>query len=385
MWYISFVTKQNKKIHRFGTKEYITRTMVIGIILGAIFLALTLGGAFLSAFLWRKKSSKRWVPVIASVVCLLLFALLPFSFHTVEPGEVAVVKHLGKATAIRSSGTYFDFWITDQYARYDAKVQNLEIDANTYSKDAQTMDISLTVQFAIKQEKAIEIANQYGQLETLGNKIESVAEATTKSTLSSYSAMEIIENRAQISVIVEDEVKKNIDETFFVNIEKVVLTNIDFSDAFEQTVEDKMIAEQEKLKAEYEKETALVKAQQELEVAKLQAQARIEEARGDAESRLLAAQAEADALKATSIEVARALGFNIIETPLYEIDENGNEILTGVEYHIDFEGKSPEEIALIADYMKYIAYLESWDGKLPEVFLTENGSNLILPVRDSQN
>lgn len=357
--------------------------MTIGIILGLVLLALTAAGIVLSALQWKKHHRIRWQFIAASGAAAVLFLLLPMSFHTVEPGEVAVVKHLGKATAVRTSGTYFDFWITDSYARYDSKVQNLDIDASTYSKDAQTMEIDMTVQYSIKPDKAIEIANQYGTLSALGNRIFSVAEATTKSTLSAYSAMEIIENRAKISVEVETEVKSVIDETFFVNIEKVVLTNIDFSSAFEQTVEDKMIAEQEKLKAEYEKETALVKAQQELEVAKLQAEAKIESARGDAESALLAARAEANAMKAKSIEVARALGFTITETPVKETDENGEEIVTEIEYNIDFTGKSQEEIALIAEYLKYLEYLSTWDGKLPEVLLTEGSGTVMIPIDQS--
>ncbi len=41
------------------------------------------------------------------------------------------------------------------------------------------------------------------------------------------------------------------------DIVAVVITNIDFSDAFEATVEDKMIAEQQQLKAEFEKKKRL--------------------------------------------------------------------------------------------------------------------------------
>ncbi len=356
--------------------------MVIGIILGVVFfLLLAAGVAFTVVSVKRHRPAHmKWIGVGVSIVSALLFLFIPFSLHTVDTGEVAVVKHLGRATAIRTPGTYFNFWMTDEYATYDAKVQNLEMDANTYSKDAQTMDIAMVVQFSIQQEKALNIAEQYGTLDALGNRIASVAEATTKSTLSKYSAMEIIEQRAQISVEVENEVKSVIDETFFVNIEKVVLTNIDFSDAFEQTVEDKMIAEQEKLKAEYEKETALVKAEQELEVAKLNAEARIASAEGDAQATLLIAQAEANALKLKSVEIARALGFSILEKDVFETDEEGNEVKAGVEYSIDFEGKSDAQIAMISDYLKYIAYLEAWDGKLPETFVGGEGASFILPL-----
>lgn len=356
--------------------------MLIGIILGIFFFLVAAGGVVFAVLAWKKGKRRyfKWIGLGTAGVAALLFLFLPFSIHTVDTGEVAVVKHLGRATDVRVPGTYFNFWMTDVYAVYDAKVQNLELDANTYSKDAQTMEIAMVVQYSIRQEQALNIAEQYGTLEALGNRITSIAEATTKSTLSKYSAMEIIEQRAQISVEVESEVKSAIDDTFFVNIEKVVLTNIDFSDAFEQTVEDKMIAEQEKLKAEYEKETALVKAEQELEVAKLQAEARIAEAQGDAEAKLLIAQAEADALKARSIEIARALGFTIIEKDVVEQDEEGNEVKTGVQYTIDFAGKTDEEIAMISEYLKYIAYLEAWDGKLPETFVSGDAGGVILPL-----
>lgn len=357
---------------------------MIGIVVGVLFFLLMAGGVALAAVMAKKRNrTMKYVGVGVGAAFALLFLLIPFSIHTVNPGEVAVVKHLGKAVEIRTPGTYFNFWMTDEYAMYDAKVQNLDMDANTYSKDAQTMDIEMTVQFAIKTEKALNIAERYGSLEALGNRITSVAEATTKSTLSAYSAMEIIENRAQISVEVEEAVKAVIDDTFFVNIEKVVLTNIDFSDAFEQTVEDKMIAEQEKLKAEYEKETAIIKAEQELEVAKLQAEARIAEAKGDAEARLVIAQAEANAIKAKSIEVARMLGFSIKETDIIETDEDGKEIKTGISYEIDFTDKTAEEIAVISDYLKYIEYLNAWDGKLPDVVVTGEGASVILPLPGS--
>ncbi|MDE7296725.1 MAG: hypothetical protein K2N84_05610 [Clostridia bacterium] len=345
--------------------------MMIGLIVGFVFLAIV-GGAITLAILSHKRRNRvyQWVGVGVSAAFAVLFLFIPFSFHTVNPGEIAVVKHLGKASAVRTSGTYFDFWITDQYDTYDAKVQNLAITANTYSKDAQTMDIAMTVQFQIKSDKGIEIAERYGDIAALTRRLESVAIEKTKATLSSYSAMEIIEKRSAISPQVETVIKDAVDESFYVTIEKVVLTNIDFSDAFEQTVEDKMIAEQEKLKAEYEKETAIIKAEQELEVAKKQAEARIEAARGDAEARLLVAQAEANAIQAKSIEIARALGFTITETKAED---------DSVTYKIDFTGKTAEEIKLISDYLKYVEYLQTWDGKLPNVVVNDGNATLLLP------
>ena len=236
------------------------------------------------------------------------------------------------------------------------------------------MDVLMTVQFQINPEKVIEVAQQYGSTNILTSRIQSVTTEKTKAVLSSYSAMQIIENRKDISPEVENAIKEAVDAEYCVNITTVVLTNIDFSDAFEKTVEDKMIAEQEKLKAEYEKETAIVNAEKELEVAKLAAEAKLEAAKADAQAQIEIAQAEAKAIQLKSVEVARSLGFTITEKTV--TDEEGN---SAIEYSIDFTGKSDEEIALITEYLKYMEYLAKWNGELPDV-VTDGSVNVVIPT-----
>ncbi len=360
--------------------------MGIAVFLGILFFLLAAGGIAVAILSFRPKKAGRNVAAGNKVrggvalgiggLFIVLFLTIPFSFHTVNAGEVAVVKHLGEARITRTAGTYFDFWLTEKYQKYDAKVQNLSIATTAYSKDAQTMDVNMTVQYQIDVTKAIEIANHYGNLSVLSNRIESVSIEKAKSVLSSYSAMTIIETRATVSPEVESVIKESVNENYYVNIVAVVLTNIDFTDAFEKTVEDKMIAEQEKLKAEYEKETAVINAQKELEVAKLQAEARIEMAKADAQAQVEVAKAEARAIQLKSIEVARALGFTITETPIE--DDDGN--VTDIEYTIEFDGKTADEIKLISDYLKYVEYLAKWNGELPDVVVTDGNAQIILPT-----
>ena len=351
--------------------------MSIGVIFSAVFvvvIALGVGLIALTAYKAGKLKINAFGVVIA-LLGLLGMVVVPSSFHTVEAGEIAVVKHLGEARDVRTAGTYFDFWITEKYEYYDAKVQNMSLTTQAYSKDAQTMSIAMNVQYKIDESKVIDIANHYGTIDMLASRIESIATEKTKATLSSYSAMNIIETRSTISPLVEQTIKDAVDEEYCVEIVAVVLTNIDFSEAFEKTVEDKMIAEQEKLKAEYEKATAIVNAEKELEVAKLEAQAKIEKAKADAEAQIEVARAEAESVKLKSIEVARALGFVINETKVKDADG----VVTAIEYEIDFNGKSAEEIKLITEYLKYIEYLAKWDGKLPTV-MSGDSASIMIPV-----
>ena len=346
---------------------------MISVLFAVLSLAIAaVGGYFL--YKNRKAKSKKTVGFVLIAVGLVALLLVPASIHTVQTGEIAVVKHLGEANKVRMPGTYFDFWITEKYDVYDSKVQNLELVTKSYSKDAQTMDVTMIVQYQIDQAKAIDIAKQYGSVSVIENRLASIAVEKTKSTLSSYSAMTIIETRSSVSPQVEEVIKNAVNDEYCVNIVAVVLTNIDFSDAFEQTVENKMIAEQEKLKAEYEKQTAIINAEKELEVAKLAAQAKIEQAKADAQSQIEIATAEAKSTKIKAIEVARALGFTINETVI--TDEDG---AVSIEYEIDFTGKSADEIKLITDYLQYIEYLAKWNGELPDVVAGDSAS-IIIPT-----
>lgn len=245
-------------------------------------------------------------PVVGGIAGLLAFALIiafivvPFSFHTVSSGEVAVVKHLGKIEDVKTAGTHYDFWATNKYVKYDTKVQDFEVFTAAYSSDAQPMEIAMTIQYQILSDKVIDIATQYGKLDILQNRIESVAIERVKSVLSSHKAMDIIAKRASISPAVEQAIKDTIGDEYYVNVTTVVLDNIDFSDAFELAVEDKMIAEQAKLKADYENQTKVAKAEADAEAKLKAAQAEIDIAKAEAEALMIAAQAEAEANKIVS-------------------------------------------------------------------------------------
>ncbi len=130
--------------------------------------------------------------------------------------------------------------------------------------------------------------------------------------------MDIIANRAAMSPLVEEAIKKAIDEKFYVDIQTVVMTNIDFSEAFENAVEEKMIAEQNQLKANYENETKIAKA------------------KAEAEAKIVAAEAEA----------------------------KSNDLLE----------KS------LTDKILRQMYIDKWDGKLPNTVAGDAGNSLMIPT-----
>ena len=359
--------------------------MVFGIIIGIILAIGAIASAIFSGYCFYDENKKLGIPMILlALACLIAFICVPFSFHTVDTGEIAVVKHLGTAKEVKTSGTYYDFWMTNSYVYYDSKVQNVDITTAAYSSDAQTMNLNMTLQYSIQSDHLMDIASQYGTLDVLQNRIQSIAIEKAKSVLSGYKAMEIIANRSQMSPAVETAIKDAIGDGYYVNVATVVLTNIDFSDAFELAVEEKMIAEQAKLKADYENETkvAQAKAEADAKVAAAEAEQAIKEAQKAAE--LKAAQADKQIIEAkkaaelaeamANSEIARIQTINVARTLGYIIvsDVDGRE-------SIDFEASRAVGLTeeKLYDYMKYVAYMDSWNGELPDTMLGDDVGVLI--------
>lgn len=278
----------------------------MGIFVGII-IALIAVGCIVGACTASENDS----PVVATIcgilaaICAIAFIIVPFSFHTVDTGEVAVVKTFGEAKEVKGPGLNYDFWMTNSYEYIDTKAQELSIETMAYSSDAQVMTIQMAVQYQALGDKAVDIVKEYGSLEALTSRITSIVTETPKSVVSTRTAMDIIANRGAITPEVEAAIIAAIGEDYYVAINKVTITNIDFSDTFEQAVEKKMVAEQEKLKADYENEKKLAKAE------------------ADAKAKLIAAEAEKQA----------------------------NELL---------------EKSLTPQILQEM-YLDKWDGKLPQV------------------
>ena len=361
----------------------------------------------------KATKKKNLVGGIISVAGLVLTILVPPSFHQVEAGQVAVVKSLGKVVGTRHPGTYFDFHLVNEYTYFDTTIQKLDVSTASYSSDAQTMEIQMTIQYKIDATKAENILTEYTNMTSLAQRIEKVADDNVKTVLSQYTAMKIIETRAKISPEVESVIKNEVDDKYYVTVTAVNLTDIQFTDEFEKSVENKVIAEQEK-------EAAITKAEQELEVAKLEAEAKIVAAQGDAESQKIIASASAEAMAIKIVELAKSIGFNVKESYIQKIetvitssidnslissstieeevttypnvgvkvtkDETNNTITTvtttleNTKYVIEYDAEHTEEdLKVVLEFVQYLEYLEKWDGKLPTVITGSEGVEIIIP------
>ena len=214
---------------------------------------------------------------------LVVFLLLAMSVRIVGAGEILLVKEWGRAVGVKGPGLNFVIPVINTTESYETRTRQINMTFQAYSLDAQTMDIEFAVQYAIDPTKVVQIATTYGTQHMLEIKIARIIEERAKVVFASRSAMRIIETREALSAQLLQAMMPLNDE-YFINISVAVASDISFSYAFETAVENKMLAEQAKLQAEYDKERAIIKAEEQLEVAKREAEAAIAKAGGDAEA-----------------------------------------------------------------------------------------------------
>ncbi len=250
------------------------------------------------------------VAVIAIVVLVLVNCV------TVIPeGFIGVKYNLGK---IRNSslqpGAHFSLPFIENIEKVDIREHVYETYQPAYTKDTQTVEsIYVKVNYVYSTGMIDSLIRTVGVGNVESTLIVPNLNSILKNTIGKYKAEELIQNRSIAQELVEDELRGAL-ELYGVYITAVNLADIDFEDSFEQTIRDKVAAEQEALRVR--NETA----------------AKEEEAK----QKVIAAQADADSKKLTAD--ADAYAISVIQAEL---------------------SKSPEYI----DLQK----IEKWNGVFPQV------------------
>lgn len=259
-----------------------------------------------------------FIPIVILIIVSLIAGI-----RIVDATEIGVVKTFGEISGTIDEGLHVVNPFTDKVTMYDLRVHVKEASFASYTKDAQPLTAAIEYQYELDPAYAMEIAQKYGSYEILETKLCNIVEERAKIVFARYSAMNLLENRSRLSAEVDTEVT-NVEEMFHVTFTSVIIRDIDFSDAFEASVEAKMEAEQNALKAEQEKKQAIIKAEEAREVAAIQAEAAVAKAQGEADSLMI----------------------------------------------------TKEALEKMPDTWIEQMYLEKWDGKLPQI-MTE-GSNLMI-------
>lgn len=186
-------------------------------------------------------------------------------FTTVDVGERVVVVGFGQIKETLGQGFH---WVNPFYNTHTFTIRNnkYETVANSATSDIQRADVAVTVNFNIEETKVQEIYQTYGN--DFMNKVfaQNVQEAV-KSAAAKFTASELVTKRDQFKATVKDNLSAKMPD--ILTITDVAITNVDFSESFDKSVEDKVKAEQEALTAKANLDTKRYEA----EAIKAQAEA----------------------------------------------------------------------------------------------------------------
>ncbi len=211
------------------------------------------------------------------------------SFTIVPAGYTGVVLTLGEVSATPlSEGFHLKAPFVQTVEKMSNKIQVFEAKATAVSRDLQTVNSDIVVNYRLISDKSPDMYKNVG-VEYSTILVSPVVQECMKSATAKYNAEQLITERESVST----EVKTALDEklnSYGIYIEKFNIVNFDFTEEFNNAIEAKQVAEQNLLKTKTEQEQAKV-------VAKTEAEKKVIAANAEAEAILAQAQAQADANK----------------------------------------------------------------------------------------
>jgi regulator of protease activity HflC (stomatin/prohibitin superfamily) len=179
---------------------------------------------------------------------------------------------------------------------------------NSYSYDQQPADLKISVTLRASPEKVADLYAKFGALQTAVNQVVSpVVNQQVKVVFGRYTAVKAIQERGQLNSAIKDAITSTLKDDPMIIIESVQLENIEFSQTYLHSIEQRMLAEVEVQKLQQNAEREKVQAQITVTQATAKANAVRAEAQANAEATRLNGEAKASNIKITGEAEAAAI------------------------------------------------------------------------------
>lgn len=240
--------------------------------------------------------------IIGSIVgffaLIVVLSVTLGSWYTIDEAERGIVFRNGAFVSLSEPGLKYKLPIVDEVVKISLREQTILYEkVPVYSRDQQTADLRISVQYSVPADQVLEVYQKYGTAENMAHQLINRAVSERAETIfGQFAAITAIQERGRLSTDVSGAIRSSIKGP--ITIHNVQVENIDFSDAYEAAIEDRMKAEVEVQKRRQELEQNKVAA----EIAVTQAQGRADsvlaEAEANAKAKILLGEAEATAINA---------------------------------------------------------------------------------------
>ena len=220
-----------------------------------------------------KNNLKKHMKIICIIIiAIFLLIILLNCFRAVPTGYVGIKTRFGKVSSdVIQEGLNTKVPFIEKIVLMDCRTQKAEISCNTASKDLQEISLNVAINYNVNKDTSYELYKQVGiNYESII--ISPALLESVKSITAQYTAEELITKRAEVSDKMHETLKAKIENRGF-SVVDFNITDLNFSEAYNQAIENKQVAEQQAKQAEYELEKA--KIENEKKIAEAEANAKV--------------------------------------------------------------------------------------------------------------
>ena len=216
-----------------------------------------------------------WIVPALTIVVALAF----FSVRIVPVGNLGVVKYWGKVNhnVVMSEGLHLITPVRTTVEYISVKLLKFNQQTSASSKDLQIVSTVVSIQFSLG-----EVSNLY---QKIGNErlvthilLKPAVEESVKAVTAQYTAEELIKKRPEVKIKIGETITAFLEKTLegkglnakSLSVANVAITEFDFSDEFNRSIEMKVRAEQQALQAKNEKIKKITDAEAIAEKIKLE-------------------------------------------------------------------------------------------------------------------
>ena len=235
------------------------------LIIFSIILSIILMTILSTETIYSKETSWNGRPLIEDIkfkfrprICFGLLPLLLIlfgCFAIVQTGEIGVKTRFGKIVGTTANEGIVFKLPYEKLQKVNIKVQKYENkeELSTSTKDMQIVEhIKVSVNYQINGDKAVDLYKRTVLEPTIQEKI--------KSVISQYTAAELVTKRSEVALDINETLNERLTNYGITSI-AVAINNFDFSQAYNQAIEKKAVAEQEAQTSKNQLEKAKIDAE----------------------------------------------------------------------------------------------------------------------------
>jgi regulator of protease activity HflC (stomatin/prohibitin superfamily) len=217
---------------------------------------------------------------------LALIILLFGSWYTVDQGERGVKLRYGKIVSVSEPGLGLKLPLMENIIKISVQNQSIQYRGlQAYSRDQQPAQLMVSVSYHVPASEVSQLYSAYGSIENMTDRLISRQVPTqVENTFGQYTAISAVQDRVRFVKDLTTAIKGALNGP--VVIDSIQVENIDFSQAYEHSIEDRMKAE-----------VAIATRKQNLETEKINASIAVTQAQASADAQLAQARAAAESIR----------------------------------------------------------------------------------------